>query len=118
MGRRLPPELRRRIAEDNGGDIEVLGDFASPDPADNVWHLVGVADVWEKKGRPRPVTGIAEVTEEHREYLELPEGAWVVGLNGDGDVLLLMPDDSLKVFWHDAYEGEELADATVNWRLA
>jgi hypothetical protein len=113
IGRRLPDELRERIAADNGGEIEVLGDFASEDPADNVWQLVGVTDVWEKKGRPRPVDGIHKVTEEHREHLEqMPADAWVVATDGEGNVLLLMPDDSLKVLWLDA---DELDDATVDW---
>lgn len=114
LGRRLPEDLRRRVLEENGGEIEVLGEFASDEQDDNVWQLIGVADVIERKGRKRPVEGMAQQTEEARDFRELPEGSVAIAHDGSGNDLLLMPDDSYAVYWLD---GAELDPATVRWRV-
>jgi hypothetical protein len=113
LGRRLPVALRERLLEENGGEIVVVVGEPSPDPADDVWELVGVGDVVERKGRPRPVEGFADVTGREAEFKDLPQGAVVLATDAGGNVLLLMPDDAFRVSWGDSGETEP---ATVRWR--
>jgi hypothetical protein len=115
LGRRLPDDLRARLLDENGGEIQVVVGEPSPDPADDVWELVGVADVVKRKGRPRPVEGFADVTEREAAERELPHGAVVLATDGGGDLLLLLADDELAVFRH---EDGDVEPATVRRRVA
>ena len=110
IGRRLPDDLRARLLEDNGGEIEAGG---------IVWHLHPVFDDSDKRRLRRTATAhVVHETREAREAFEdlLPADAVVVANNGGGDLLLLLPDSDVPCWWEPATG--ELNAAPTDWSQA
>lgn len=103
LGRRLPSQLRDRLIEENGGEVE------SDEPFNDHWELYGVADLRsDKKGRSWMADGLADVTEREveswGEAWQMPDDVVVIAANGSGDLLLLLADDTYGVRDHETRE--------------
>jgi len=110
LGRELPAALRSRLVRDNGGEIEVRG-YPGDDP---VWSLHPVWDDEDRRRAGRTANHLVRETDEARERLEgLPAGAVVIGDNGTGDVLLVLPEGDDVVWWDQ--ETGAVEPVTVDW---
>lgn len=110
LGRRLPGSLRNRLIEENGGEVETDGRYSESEE-DSVWSPHAVADlIYDKKGRSWMGGGLADGTTSEAESFgpswDVPEGTIVIGENGTGDRLLLLPDDRYAVRDHETGDVE------------
>ena len=109
LGRDLPDELRRRLIENNGGEIAVV-------PWPDVWSLYPVRDDTDRRRLARTASHIVrQHTElaELREAGDLPDDAIAIAENAGGDLLLRLASESFAVWDHETAELDE--DVSVTW---
>lgn len=103
LGRRLPAGYVARICRHNGGEVSAGGDR---------WRLHPIFDDSDKKRLKRTCNDIVgETATVSESWSEFPVGAVVIGANGAGDVLILLPDSqpdrfSDSVYWWDHETGQ------------
>lgn len=107
LGRRLPDTHRRRLLEENGGEIRASGE---------TWWLFPVWDPTNKKTMARTASHILRENEMlRREWPDvLPAGYLTIAENGGGDYLVLAPEADAIAYWD--HETGEIAAVDVDWR--
>jgi len=97
LGVALPPAIRTRLREENGGEIEAAGD---------VWELFPVQDSSDRKRISRTANHIVRETAQAREWPAFPVAAVAIASNGTGDYLILEPAKE---------DPRRLADQVLQW---
>lgn len=100
LGRPLPEALAQRLRSENGGEVEVAGD---------TWQLHPVFDDSDRKRIARTANHLLRETEVARRWSGFPAEALVIGSNGSGDHLVLIPEGNRfrdTVYWWDHETGE------------
>ena len=108
LGRELPPQHRRRLASDNGGDVRIKG-YPGDDPW---WTLHPVRDASDRRRLKRTMAHIVAETEEARQWARFPPDAVSIAENGTGDRIILSADS--RYAWWD-HETGHVAPVTVVW---
>jgi hypothetical protein len=97
LGLSLPPALRARLLEENGGGIEV---------GEETWELFPVQDTSDRKQVSRTANHLLRETEEARNSPEFPADAVPIAADGTGNYLTLQPS---------RHEPDRLADDVWLW---
>ena len=79
----FPLGLKSRLSKDNGGEIEVAGDY---------WQLIPFLDGSDRKRIARTCNDIVRETARMRAWRGFPADAFVVAQNGGGDCLIIRPE--------------------------
>ena len=116
LGRRLPPVYRSIMGESNGGTA-----FDEEDQ----WDIYPIQDDSDRKRLSRSCNHIIAETKSAKEWKGFPAEGLVVGGNGFGDVMLLLPSetdptlfsDRLFVYWHETGKVESLADDLASFEI-
>ncbi len=110
LGKRLPPELRKRLLANNGGDVAV-------EPWPELWTLYPVLDDSDRRGLRRTASHIVREQARHAELHrgDVPERATVIAENAGGDLLLLLVAGGYAVWDHETAELDE--DLTIIWMM-
>lgn len=99
LGRALPEALINRLRSENGGEVEAAGD---------TWQLHPVFDDSDRKRIARTANHVLRETEVARCWSGFPAEALVIGSNGSGDHLVLIPEGHRfrdTVYWWDHETG-------------
>lgn len=83
LGVRFPEPYRRRLLGCNGGEIVLT--------PDEVWRLVSVRDDSSVERLRRTWDDVVRQTEEARSWRRFPANAVVIGHDGCGNLLVLLP---------------------------
>jgi hypothetical protein len=102
LGLRLPLGYVARMCQDNGGSVAVGRD---------AFVLHPILDTSDRKRLARTCNDIIRETAAARQWRGFPPDALVVGDNGGGDLLVLLPDPAGgcfadPVYWWDHETGE------------
>lgn len=109
LGLAFPATFKSRMRKENGGEIEAT---------DDTWTIYPFFDKSDIKRVKRTTNNILLETKNVRKWDNFPLNAIVIGENGGGDKLVLMPEDTApgqlaeKVFmwFHETGEVMKLAD--------
>jgi hypothetical protein len=85
MGFRFPPAFKEKMMAMNGGEVVV---------SDDDWQLFPSLDKSDNKRLSRTCNHIGLETANAREWRTFPPQAVAIGSNGNGDLLVLMPDEA------------------------
>lgn len=103
LGVRFPEPFRRKMQQDNGGELET---------GDDVWQLHPFFDSSDKKRLKRTASHIGRETEVSRKWSGWPDRAIAIGSNGGGDRLIFLRSESdasvceAALYWWDHETGE------------
>ena len=86
LGVRFPEPYRRRLLRRNGGELALA--------ADEVFQLASVRDDSSVERLRRTWDDVVRQTEEARTWRRFPANAVVIGQDGCGNLLVLLPDGS------------------------
>lgn len=75
----LPTDYRRLMQEDNGGTVELDGEF---------WELFPIADKLDRKRISRTCNNIISETSTHENIVTYPKGALALASDGAGNILM------------------------------
>jgi hypothetical protein len=103
LGMKFPATFVLRMVKNNGGEVRTSGDS---------WQLHPFRDTSDRKRLKRTCNDIVLETRKAREWSEFPKNAIVIGSNGGGDRLVLLPSPDAAailgpVYWWD-HEASEL----------
>jgi SMI1 / KNR4 family (SUKH-1) len=102
LGRRLPAWLRKRLAEDNGGEL-VSGE--------EVFQLYAVWDDSSPRTVRKTANHLVREQATWRGWERFPAGAIAIGEDGSGDALVLLAgEDEARRWVHETGECEVLAE--------
>jgi hypothetical protein len=103
LGVKFPASFVVKMVKQNGGSVSTAYD---------TWGLHPFLDASDRKRLSRTCNDISRETSAAREWPGFPSNAIVIGSNGGGDILILLPQDdnpsvlSHEVFWWDHETGE------------
>jgi hypothetical protein len=108
-GVNFPPRLKARMSKDNGGEIEVAGDY---------WQLIPFLDSSDRKRLARSCNDIVRETTSMRSWHGFPADAFVVAQNGGGDCLIIRAEadgssqlgETIYLWNHETGEHEPVAE--------
>jgi len=106
----FPLGLKSRLSRDNGGEIEVAGEY---------WQLIPFFDASDRKRLARTCNDIVRETASMRKWDGFPQDAFVVAQNGGGDYLIILPDvdgakelgETIFLWEHETRQCEPVADS-------
>jgi hypothetical protein len=90
LGLELPPELKTRLLQENGGEVTAAGDD---------WDLHPVWDPTDRKSASRSANHIEAETRVARSWPGFPAEALSVATNASGDRLVVFPGASRIQSW-------------------
>lgn len=90
LARRLPQSLRTRLLANNGGDVDIAGDD---------WILFPVRDSSDRKRLARSANNIETETRSAIGWPRFPAGAFAIGSNGSGNLLVILPGSEAIWLW-------------------
>lgn len=103
LGVKFPASFVVKMVKSNGGHVHTGSD---------AWNLHPFLDASDRKRLARTCNDIARETTAAHEWAGFPSNAIVIGSNGGGDLLILLPQSdnpdvlSHEVFWWDHETGE------------
>lgn len=103
LGVKFPASFVVKMVKQNGGSVTAASD---------TWNLHPFLDASDRKRLARTCNDIARETTAAHEGAGFPSNAIVIGSNGGGDMLVLLPQNdnpsvlSHEVFWWDHETGE------------
>ncbi len=102
LGVKFPASFVVRMVKHNGGEVSTAADS---------WQLHPFLDSSDRKHLKRTCNDIVLETKKAREWPDFPENAIVIGSNGGGDRLVLLPSSDAPailgpVYWWDHETGE------------
>lgn len=113
LGIAFPNSFKVRMSKSNGGDVTTkIGGW------EEHWQLHPFLDTSDKTRLKRTCDDIIRETSVAKHRTDFPPNAVVIGSNGGGDILVLLPDPGElsrlqnAVFWwdHETGEVEKVAD--------
>lgn len=104
LGRRLPEDLRARLARSNGGDIST---------AEDDWTLIPVRDHSDRKRLSRTSNDMIYETAQARKWHGFSKDGIAVASNGGGDFLVLLPGTDDVHHWE--HETGAITVVEVDW---
>jgi hypothetical protein len=96
LGVTFPLGFKARMSKNNGGELDVDGDF---------WQLVPFLDSTDRKRLARTCNDIARETKSACESRGFPQDAFVIASDGGGNYLFLRPSaESAKTLGENIYQ--------------